>query len=126
MTIIKVARDEDLYMVWSYTINNAVAVGTADQIAEYLAEEAKKKALERIRNDIAAAAANGSSAKVSNLWWDAREPGWLIVDNEVFLPEPEEEDAYYRLTRDKFAAFAHALLRDDSAAALQLVELCTD
>jgi hypothetical protein len=112
-TIVRAARDSDLYIVWSSIVDAPVAVGHRAEMVAYAANEW------RLDPDAAEAAVvradtNGSSDRVMRFgWWD---------DEHLLVMEGSPTDGWYHISRDRLVEYAEALLRDDDQAAVALLK----
>lgn len=98
--VVKVARDEDLYMYWSTVVESPFFVGGEMDLRHYLMTdggESRDEATQRIER----AKLNGTSAR----YGDPPIYGW------------DSEGLIYKqlgwLTRDAFSQFAHAFLDEE-------------
>ena len=108
--IIKVKKDEDLYMQWSSVVDNAVFTGSADELVHEYGEEALSW--------IGRANKFGSSSRPSSpsgpgCWED----DGLIVTNV----DTREDGSFFWLPRDRFAGYARLLNTDETTAAEALL-----
>jgi hypothetical protein len=111
--IVKAARDRDLYMVWSSVVDAPVAVGSRNQMVEYARQEWRDTP-EQAEAALQRADTNGSSDRAMRFgWWD---------DETLPVMEGSPPDGWYHVRRDRLVDYAEALLHDDDAAAVALLE----
>jgi hypothetical protein len=114
--IIKTARDRDQYLIWSTNVDNAVAgPGTREEVKRWLLTKDRTRwTADEVERILERADANGSSDRAVRFgWWD---------DEFLSVVEGSPNDGWYHLRRDRLADYADALLRDDEAAAVALLE----
>lgn len=114
--VLKTARDRDLYLIWSTVVDAPVAgPGSRERVAKRLLSEARTRyTADEVEAILTRVDANGSSDRVARFgWWD---------DETLPVMEGSPDDGWYHIRRDRLAAYADALLRDDEAAATALLE----
>ena len=108
--IIKVAPDEDLYMVWSSNVDNCTHLGTRKQITKYLRKEHGRSYENEITGMFERADESGTSDRIF------RHGGW--DDEEVIVHNLRHLDrGCGMLAREHFSAYANLILHDEEAAA---------
>lgn len=106
--LIKVRRDEDLYLWFSTIVDNVTMIGTRE---EFLQEGVTEREMQR-------ADELGSSSYMERGTWEAE-------GLEVQCPEFREPGSYL-LPREKFAEYAHLMLEDKDAEAEALMQRLPD
>jgi hypothetical protein len=113
--ILKVSRERDLYMVWSSVVDNAVWVGTKDELVEGLVQEEAKRIREQIGREFERADERGTSARAF-VRGGFEDTDTLLVRELDGLPPWGG-----KLHRKDFEAYAEALMVEDNAEAARLV-----
>ena len=112
--IVKAARDRDLYLIWSSEIDNAIWVGLRDGLIEHLRATERQEPGRTAEERVARADRRGTSMLDCD-WY-----GW---DHEALtVGEGSPPDGWYHIRRDRLVEYAGALLADDEAAAVALLE----
>jgi hypothetical protein len=115
--VLKAAPDEDLYVVWSSSVDNATFVGTR---AELLAGGCAPSRLARAdRYGTSSRMRTGDSDASRYLGWDSLD---LVVHNQPEVPSPWGNT----LLRSDLGAFARARRAGDDAAAGRLLVAIKD
>jgi hypothetical protein len=125
--VVKAARDEDLYLIWSTVVDCATYVGTRAEIAEHLWSEHR-----RGHPDCDPKPGSGPDARMaradktgSSVLEPAGAYGWDDAAFMVMEAAPHD-DHWYELPRANLAAYARALLADDEPAAHALLRRIPD
>jgi hypothetical protein len=119
--IVKAAKDRDLYLIWSSVVDNAIWVGNRAELLEHLQREYRREHPDSTPNPgkapedrVARADRTGSSMIDPECYrWD---------DEALTVMEGSPPDGWYHIRRERLAEYAEALLRDDEAAAVALLE----
>lgn len=119
--IVKAAHDRDLYLIWSSIVDAPVWVGNRAELLEYLWHEYRMAHPDSTPNpgkapeDRVARADRTGSSMISPAVY-----GW--DDEALMVGEGSPSDGWYHIRRDRLVAYAEALLADDEAAAVALLE----
>lgn len=110
--ILKAAPDRDLYLIWSTVVDNAIWVGDRAELVEHLREDHGDSYYNEKRIDRADQFGSSMLDYGFGRWADEHLP----------VGEGSPDDGWYHLRRDRLAAYAEALLADDEASAVALLE----
>ncbi len=111
--VLKTAPDRDQYVIWSSVVDDIVAgPGTREQTAQHLlTEERIRYTPDEVENILNRTDERGSSDRAMRFgWWD-----------DDPLNTGPGDDGWYHLPRERLAAYADALSRDDEAGAKALL-----
>lgn len=108
--VLKAAPDRDLYIEWSTVVEQAVAIGTREQMAAYLAGNADSA--DSVEERLRRCDETGTSAM-----WSPQPPLEGAWDDTGLIVEQTGV-----LRRSDMAAYADALLADDRQAAFALLQ----
>lgn len=110
--VVKVAKDEDLYMVWSSIVDNAVWIGSREELLDSSMEVGTEERITR-------ADEKGSSSMRGIGWWEDDD---FLVHNT----QHRRDAGFFELRREDFAHYARHLLTDPEQAEKVLLVLAVD
>lgn len=114
ISILKVDRDLDLYVVWSTSIDGPTMVGARNHMIMWLQSPAEGRTANQAKEIMRRVDDSGTSDRSGRFGWDDLTP---MPVGETISPE----DGWYQIARDKLPLLVDAIANDDVSAAHRLL-----
>jgi hypothetical protein len=117
--VVKCAPDQDLYLIWSSQIDNAIVAGDREGIIEHLLANEPQTPGHTAEERLARADEHGTSM-LDCRWYGWNDEYFRVMEHAP--PRPAGPAGDWHIRRDRLADYAEALLAEDEAAGWALME----